>query len=65
MTKKYLGYAIEAGQMGNWTAMIPGLIDVGYLWDLSYDMTYNTFFNAVNGHVIFEIWRLGNNSLSH
>jgi len=28
MTKKYLGYALDGGLMGNWTAMIPGLIDV-------------------------------------
>jgi len=28
MTKKYLGYALDQGLMGNWTAMIPGLIDV-------------------------------------
>jgi len=28
MTKKYLGYALDQGLMGNWTAMIPGLIDM-------------------------------------
>lgn len=28
LTDKYLGYCVESGQMGNKTAMIPGLIDV-------------------------------------
>ena len=28
MTEKYFGYCIEAGTMGNWTEMIPGMIDV-------------------------------------
>jgi hypothetical protein len=29
MTAKYLGYAVDSCQMGNYTAMINGLIDVG------------------------------------
>jgi len=28
LTEKYLGYAVEQGQMGNLTVMIPGLIDL-------------------------------------
>ena len=28
MTEKYFSYCIEAGTMGNWTEMIPGMIDV-------------------------------------
>ncbi len=30
MTTKYLGYAVDSCQMGNYTAMIPGLIDVSF-----------------------------------
>lgn len=28
MTKKYFGYCLDAGTMGNWTEMIPGMIDM-------------------------------------
>ena len=28
MTEKYFGYCLDAGTMGNWTEMIPGIIDV-------------------------------------
>ena len=28
LTTKYLGYAVDSCQMGNFTVMIPGLIDV-------------------------------------
>lgn len=35
LTNKYLGYAVEQGQMGNLTVMIPGLIDVRKRLDIT------------------------------
>ena len=36
LTTKFLGYAVDSCQMGNYTTMIPGLIDVSNLsWQIS------------------------------
>ena len=44
MTEKYFSYCIEAGTMGNWTEMIPGMIDVR-IYKSYYYSSNSTFCN--------------------
>ena len=45
MTEKYFSYCIEAGTMGNWTEMIPGMIDVSIYKSILLCSSNSTFYN--------------------